>query len=60
MYSYMTYSETAFIKEIYGKMTRYDYLVIDTGGVVVVGLLIILTKVRQLLMQAIRLKEYFY
>lgn len=36
MYSCMTYSETAFIKEIYGKNDRYDYLVIDTGGVVVV------------------------
>ena len=36
MYSCMTYSETAFIKEIYGSNDRYDYLVIDTGGVVVV------------------------
>lgn len=36
MYSCMTYSETDFIKEIYGKSDKYDYLVINTGDVVVV------------------------
>ena len=36
MYTCMTYSETDFIKHIYGNKDRYDYLVIDTGNVVVV------------------------
>ena len=36
MYSCMTYSETSFIKNIYGKCDKYDYLVINTGNVVVV------------------------
>jgi NTE family protein len=36
MYSCMTSSETSFIKSIYGKKDRYDYLVINTGNVVVV------------------------
>lgn len=36
MYTCMTSCETAFIKSIYGKCDRYDYLVIDTGNVVVV------------------------
>ena len=36
MYTCMTYSETAFIKSIYGNCDRYDYLVVDTGNVVVV------------------------
>lgn len=36
MYTCMTASETSFIKSIYGKKDKYDYLVIDTGSVVVV------------------------
>lgn len=36
IYSCMTYSETDFIKEIYGSSDKYDYLVINTGNVVVV------------------------
>ena len=36
MYSCITYSETDFIKSIYGKRDKYDYLVINTGNVVVV------------------------
>ncbi|MBQ8458935.1 patatin-like phospholipase family protein [bacterium] len=36
MYTCMTYSETSFIKDIYGQNDKYDYLVIDTGNVVVV------------------------
>lgn len=36
MYTCMTSCETAFIKSIYGKCDRFDYLVIDTGNVVVV------------------------
>ncbi len=36
MYSCMTYSETSFIKELYGNSDNYDYLVINTGDVVVV------------------------
>lgn len=36
MYTCMTYSETSFIKSIYGNCDRYDYLVINTGNVVVV------------------------
>ena len=36
MYTCMTYSETAFIKSIYGNCDRYDYLVVNTGNVVVV------------------------
>lgn len=36
MYSCITYSETSFIKSIYGNRDRFDYLVINTGNVVVV------------------------
>lgn len=36
MYSCMTYSETSFIKELYGNSDKYDYLVINTGDVIVV------------------------
>lgn len=36
MYTCMTSSETSFIKSLYGKRDRYDYLVVDTGDVVVV------------------------
>jgi len=36
MYTCMTASETAFIKSLYGKHDRYDYLVINTGNVIVV------------------------
>lgn len=36
MYSCITYSETSFIKSIYGNKDRFDYLVINTGNVVVV------------------------
>lgn len=36
MYTCMTSSETSFIKDLYGKCDKYDYLVIDTGDVVVV------------------------
>ena len=36
MYTCMTSSETAFIKSIYGGCDRYDYLVINTGNVIVV------------------------
>lgn len=36
MYTCMTSTETSFIKNIYGKRDRYDYLVINTGNVVVV------------------------
>lgn len=36
MYTCITSSETDFIKNIYGKKDKYDYLVIDTGNVVVV------------------------
>lgn len=36
MYTCMTYSETEFIKEIYGNRDKYDYLVVDTGNVIVV------------------------
>lgn len=36
MYTCMTACETSFIKSVYGKCDKYDYLVIDTGNVVVV------------------------
>ncbi len=36
MYTCMTSSETDFISKMYGKRDRYDYLIIDTGNVVVV------------------------
>ena len=36
MYTCMTSTETSFIKSIYGGCDRFDYLVINTGGVVVV------------------------
>ncbi len=36
MYTCMTSTETSFIKSIYGCRDRYDYLVINTGNVVVV------------------------
>ena len=36
MYTCMTHCETDFIKHIYGEKDKYDYLVIDTGNVVVV------------------------
>lgn len=36
MYSCMTASETSFIKNLYGGHDRYDYLVINTGNVIVV------------------------
>ena len=36
MYTCMTYSETDFIKSIYGNRDKYDYLVVDTGNVIVV------------------------
>lgn len=36
MYTCMTFSETSFIKNIYGESDKYDYLVINTGNVVVV------------------------
>ena len=35
MYSCMTSFETSFIKEIYGKNDKYDYLIINTGDVLV-------------------------
>lgn len=35
MYSCMTSSETSFIKEVYGQNDKYDYLVINTGDVLV-------------------------
>lgn len=36
MYSCMTHTESNFIKEIYGKKDKYDYILINTGDVVVV------------------------
>lgn len=36
MYSCMTATETDFIKKLYGNSDKYDYLVVDTGNVVVV------------------------
>lgn len=36
MYSCMTSTETDFIKNLYGNADKYDYLVINTGNVVVV------------------------
>lgn len=36
MYTCMTSSETSFIKSVYGKCDKYDYLVINTGNVIVV------------------------
>ncbi len=36
MYTCMTFSETSFIKSVYGESDKYDYLVINTGNVVVV------------------------
>ena len=36
IYSCMTYTESDFIKEIYGNSDNYDYLLINTGDVVVV------------------------
>jgi NTE family protein len=36
MYTCITSSETSFIKSLYGNCDRYDYLVINTGDVVVV------------------------
>lgn len=35
IYSCMTYSETSFIDEVYGKNDKYDYIVVNTGGIVV-------------------------
>ncbi|MBD5402816.1 hypothetical protein HDR58_08460 [bacterium] len=36
MYTCMTASETSFIKDLYGNRDKYDYLVIDTGDVIVI------------------------
>lgn len=36
MYTCMTYSETDFIKNVYGHRDKYDYLVVNTGNVIVV------------------------
>ncbi len=36
MYSCMTNCETSFIQELYGECDKYDYLVINTGDVIVV------------------------
>jgi NTE family protein len=36
MYTCMTYTETSFVKDLYGACDKYDYLVINTGNVVVV------------------------
>ncbi len=36
MYTCMTSSETSFIKSVYGSCDKYDYLVINTGSVIVV------------------------
>ena len=36
MYSCMTYSETSFISDLYKNSDKYDYLVINTGSVIVV------------------------
>ncbi|MBP3821278.1 patatin-like phospholipase family protein [bacterium] len=36
IYSCMTYSETDFIKNLYSKSDNYDYLIIDTGNVIVI------------------------
>lgn len=36
MYSCITSTETSFIKSLYGNCDKYDYIVIDTGNVVVV------------------------
>ena len=36
MYSCMTYSETSFISDVYKNSDNYDYLVINTGSVIVV------------------------
>lgn len=36
MYSCMTSTESQFIKDIYGKKDKYDYLILDTGDLVVV------------------------
>jgi len=36
MYTCMTYSETDFIKRVYGRRDKFDYLTINTGNVVVV------------------------
>ena len=35
IYSCMTYSETSFISDLYGQNDRYDYLIVNTGDVVV-------------------------
>lgn len=35
IYSCMTYSETSFIKDIYGDNDKYDYIVINTGDAIV-------------------------
>lgn len=35
IYSCMTYSETSFIKELYGQNDKYDYIVINTGDAIV-------------------------
>ena len=35
IYSCMTYSETSFISELSGKNDKYDYIIINTGGIVV-------------------------
>ena len=35
IYSCMTYSETSFIKELYGQNDKYDYIVINTGDAMV-------------------------
>lgn len=36
VYSCMTASSTAFVKNIYGKKDRYDYIVLNTGEIVIV------------------------
>lgn len=36
MYTCMTSAETSFIKSIFGKQDKFDFLVIDTGNVVVI------------------------
>ncbi len=36
MYSCMTSTETSFIKHLYGSHDKYDYLVVDTGNVIIV------------------------
>lgn len=60
IYSYATRTGTKFLKELYGKRDKYDYIVIDTGDLNIVDFNISNERREQLIDSAYKqTKEYF-